>query len=147
MRCLLKECVDILVPVMSQIVNTSISKGVFPDKLKKVIVFPLLKKPSLDHDVMKNYRLVSNIAFKSKVIEREISFRVSFIFLIVTLIRNSSRRMRHLYSTETALLRIKQDILSDTDQKKAIRLVLDLSAAFVTLDHYTLLARFFFLLD
>ena len=47
-----------------------------------------------------------------------------------------------LYSTETALPKVQNDILQSLDQSKVTVLVLlDLSAAFDTLDHNTLLNR------
>ena len=49
---------------------------------------------------------------------------------------------RKFHSTETALLRVQNDILCSLDQNKATVLVmLDLSAAFDTIDHNTLLGR------
>ena len=45
---LLKDCVDEIVPVMTRIINTSFSLGLFPRDLKNALVKPLLKKPSLD---------------------------------------------------------------------------------------------------
>ncbi|XP_072177812.1 uncharacterized protein [Diadema setosum] len=139
---LLKEYVDVFVPVISQIVNTSMNSGVFPDKLKEAIVFPRLKKPSLDQKVMENYRPVSNIAFMSKVTEHVVSSRLTSYLRDCHLHEDFQSAYKAFHSTETALLRVKQDILQEIDHKKAVILVLlDLSAAFDTLDHSILLAR------
>ena len=47
---------------------------------------------------------------------------------------------RALQSTETALLKVKTDIISALDcQEVACLIFLDLSAVFDTIDHYTLL--------
>ena len=52
----------------------------------------------------------------------------------------SAYRANH--STETALLRIQNDILLDLDNRRGVILVLlDLSAAFDTIDHRILLQR------
>lgn len=49
---------------------------------------------------------------------------------------------RKYYSTETALLKVSNDILRAVDQKEEVVLVLlDLSAAFDTIDHNILLER------
>ena len=51
----------------------SLSEGYFPDKFKTAIVTPILKKPSLDKSVLKNYRPISGLNFVSKLIERTVS--------------------------------------------------------------------------
>ena len=60
---------DILINPLTLIINMSLSEGYFADKFKTAIVTPLLKKPSLDKSVFKNYRPVSGLNFKSKLIE------------------------------------------------------------------------------
>ena len=62
---ILKQCIDALLPVMTQIVNLSMEKGVMPSQLKKALVKPLLKKLNLLHDILKNYRPISNLAYLS----------------------------------------------------------------------------------
>ena len=49
---------------------------------------------------------------------------------------------RKLHSTETALCKIHDDLVSNTCHRKASLLVLDLSAAFDTVDHQLLLSDF-----
>ena len=65
-----------IVPFMTHIINLSFTTGVFPQCLKTAIVKPLLKKPSLDCEVLKNYRPVSNLSFLSKIMERVIAVRL-----------------------------------------------------------------------
>ena len=49
---------------------------------------------------------------------------------------------RHYHSTETALLRVNNDLLRAVDQYlEAVFVLLDLSSAFDTIDHETLLQR------
>ena len=48
----------------------------FPNDFKNAIVKPLLKKPSLDKDELKNYMPVSNLHFISKVIEKLVAKRL-----------------------------------------------------------------------
>ena len=52
------------------LVNTSLSTGCFPAKYKHAVVIPLLKKDNLDVSQLKIYRLVSNLTFISKLLER-----------------------------------------------------------------------------
>ena len=48
----------------------------FPISCKSSIVIPLIKKPGVDREMLKNYRPVSNLSFLSKVIEKVISIRI-----------------------------------------------------------------------
>ena len=52
---LLLECLDTVLPTMTSIINDSLKSGVFPSIYKYAIVTPLLKKPSLDSNDLKNY--------------------------------------------------------------------------------------------
>jgi hypothetical protein len=67
---LFKECLPELLPTITNIVNESLATGVFPIMLREAVVLPLLKKQSLDPNVYKNYRPVSNICYISKIIEK-----------------------------------------------------------------------------
>ena len=55
---LVKECIDILLPSITRLVNCSLSEGVVPDEFKKAIVAPLTKKSSLLPNDLKHYRPV-----------------------------------------------------------------------------------------
>ena len=74
---LLKQNVCTIVPVLLSIVNTSLSTGTFPTNLKDAVVTPLLKGPSLNKNILQNYRPVSNVAFLSKVVEKVVLSRVT----------------------------------------------------------------------
>ena len=67
---MLKECVDILLPNITNTINLSILSGNVPSELKYAHVRPLLKKQGLDQEDLKNYRPVSNLSFLSKVLEK-----------------------------------------------------------------------------
>ena len=67
---LLLECLDTVLPTMTSIINDLLKSGVFPAIYKSAIVTPLLKKPSLDPNDLKNYRSVSNLSFMSKILEK-----------------------------------------------------------------------------
>ena len=65
---LLNECVDVLLPPITKIINLSLDSGYFPRTWKCALVRPLLKKDGLP-PVFKNFRPVSNLAFISKLDE------------------------------------------------------------------------------
>ena len=60
---LLKEKLGVFLPAFTSIVNTSLSTGTFPAAMKNTVVTPLLKKPNLDKNSLKNYGPMSNTAF------------------------------------------------------------------------------------
>jgi len=60
----------ILLPTITNIINLSLSTGIFPDQFKNVSVHPHLTKSNLDKDDLANYRLISHLSFLSKLTER-----------------------------------------------------------------------------
>ena len=68
--CLTADNLDLLLPHITKITNMSPETGVLPSALKSTFVTPILKKPNLDPEIMKNYRRISSLAFLGKVIER-----------------------------------------------------------------------------
>ena len=89
---------------------------------------------------MKNYRPVSNLNFLSKIIEKIISNRIRSHLDKNNLSNTNQSAYKPLHSTETALLKIHNDICMNMDGGKTTALVLlDLSAAFDTLDHISII--------
>ena len=56
---LIKECIDILLPSITKLVNCSLCEGVVPDGFKKAVVTPLIQKASLPVEDLKSYHPVS----------------------------------------------------------------------------------------
>ena len=128
------------------IINESLTKGEFPNDFKSAIVKPLLKKPSLDKDELKNYRPVSNLHFISKVIKKLVAKRLEEHMSEYSMYDLMQSAYTLVYSTETALVKINYDIFSSLDAGKCTVLVsLDLSAAFDTINHNVLLNRLHYL--
>ncbi|XP_072037296.1 uncharacterized protein [Amphiura filiformis] len=139
---LLKLCLHDLLSTITTIVNESLSTGVVPSSFKHACIHPLLKKPGLDRDVYANYRPISNLPYLGKVIERVAVLQLqSYLTDNHLHFRIQSAYRRH-HSTETALLRVQNDILSALDQRQeAFLVLLDFSAAFDTIDHGLLFRR------
>ena len=139
---LLKECVDELSPIVTSIVNASLNHAIVPLSLKTALIRPLLKKSGLDKEVLKNYRPVLNLSFISKVLEKVVAKRLDDHMLDNNLYSSVQSAYRERHSTETALLKVQSDILTALDSGSgAVLLMLDLSAAFDTIDHGILLSR------
>ena len=101
-----------------------------------------MKKTGLDSDILKNYRPVSNLTFISIVIEKVISGRLNEHLINNSLFDPLQSAYRDKHSTETALIIVQNDILSALDAgSSAILLMLDLSAAFDSIDTISLLSR------
>ena len=136
---LVKKSVDAILPAITSVINTSLNSGVVPDTLRSAVITPLLKKSNLDHNVLKNYRPVSNLPFLSKVLERVVAKHLSDYMTVNQLHEPRQAAYKCYHSTETDLLKVHNDIMWTMERKGVTILVLlDLSAAFDTFDHNVL---------
>ena len=74
---LLREFIDLLLPFVTRLVNTSLHAGRLPVSQRHAIVTLLLKKPGLGAANMANYRPVFNLSFISKVAERAVAIQLN----------------------------------------------------------------------
>ena len=140
---LLKSHVDAHLPCLVSLVNASLQQGSFPKALKTANVIPVLKKETLDVNVLSNYRPVSNIPFISKLIEKVVVRRLTFHLNSNGLEDQLQSAYKAGHSTETILLKVQHDIASALDDNCVVMLVmLDLSAAFDSVDQEQLLYIF-----
>lgn len=136
------EICAVLVPFIVKLVNKSLSSGAVPNALKISHVIPRLKKSGLNPDELNNYRPVANLPFLNKVLEKVVSIQLTSYLQLNGLQDPLQSAYRSGHSTESAILKIKADIDSILDAGDAALLVLlDLSAAFDTIDHERLLVR------
>ena len=130
----LKNCLGILITPVTDIINIS-----FPQNFKKAHVRPLLKKTSLPKNELKNYRPVSNLSFISKFLEKIVANRLQAHIKTNHLCNLLQSAYRKHHSTESALLKVYNDIIISMDKGEDTALtLLDLSATFDTIDHATL---------
>ena len=117
--------------------------GCLSISVEKYPGFPLLKKDGLE-PIFKNYRLVSNLQFFSKLTESAVAKQPKHHINMNKLLPSLQSSYRKFHSTESALLKVKNDILLNMNRQHVTLLVLlDLimSAAFDTIDHGILLER------
>ena len=141
---LVKENLEVLLPFLNRLCNASINEGCLPPSQKEAIVPPVLKKHGLDSSDMKNFRPVSNLSFMSKIVEKVVAKQLTEYLNcnIINLLPRLQSGFRRFHSTETAVLKVLSDVHSASDQGQvALLALLDVSAAFDTVDHTILLDR------
>ena len=139
---LLKSCLSAIIPIMRYIINSIMSTGEVPSSLKIAAIRPVLKKHNLDPEILANYRPISNLPFLAKVLEKAIALQLQEHLKSHQLYEIFQSGFRASHSTETALLRVVNDILLAADSgSPSLLILLDLSAAFDTVDHVMLLQR------
>ena len=138
---LLKECLDELLPVITRMINLSLEEGKFPSEWNGALVKPKLKKADLDL-IKENFPPLSNLQFLSKPTEKAVAQQTLSHIVAHNLFPDLQSAYRRNCSTETALLRVHNDMLFNVNRQHVTLLVfLDLSTAFDTIDHLTLLDR------
>ena len=129
-----------IINIILRIVNLCFSSGDFPASCKSAIIFPLIKKQDLDSEILKNYRHVANLSYISKSIEKAIATQIHSHLINNDIVDNFQSAYKMGHSCETALLRVYNDIVTTIGRGNGAMLVLlDLYAAFDTIDHDNLL--------
>ena len=108
-------CLDELLPVVRKIVNLSLESGVFAEDWKNALVHPLLKKAGLK-PINKNFRPVSNLQVTSKITEKSVAIQLQYHMTANNLFPVLQSAYRQNHSTETALLKVKNDLLLNMDK-------------------------------
>jgi len=139
---IMKKCYSRLAPVFKTIINLSLSTGTMPAELKTAMLSPLLKKPNANVEAFENFRPISNLKFLSKLIEKAVYLQLNKYLNDNCLHEPLQSAYKAFHSTETALVTITDDIMLALDKGENVFLVLlDLSAAFDTVNHARLLTR------
>ena len=74
---LLVECLDSILPYLTDLYSSSLASGIFPQCFKSALVTHILKKKCLDRNDLNNYRPVSNLCFIAKILEKLVLSQVS----------------------------------------------------------------------
>ena len=139
---ILKDCLPELLPIITSFINESLISGIVPAPLKEGILRPLLKKAGMNQNELKNYRPLMNLSFVSKILEKVVFQQILAHIDFNSLHAVFQSAYKKYHSTETALLKVYTDLLDGIDSGKICYLnLLDLSAAFDTIDHDILIDR------
>ena len=139
---LLIECIDSILPSLTDLFNSSLASGIFPQCFKSTLVTPILKKRCLDHIDLNNYRPVSNLCFIAKILEKLVLSLVSSYLNSHNLYNACKSAYRPGHSTETALLKVVYDLFLYVNKGNiSVLALLNLSSAFDTIVHPILVHR------
>ncbi|KAK3554592.1 hypothetical protein QTP70_027897, partial [Hemibagrus guttatus] len=130
-----------LLPFITTVINGSLTSGHVTTVFKKARVIPILKKPALDPSDNSNYRPVSLLSFLSKILDCVVCNQLSDYLMQNNLHDPNQSGFKAAHSTETALLAVTEKLLAARSAKlSSVLILLDLSAAFDTVSHKTLLS-------
>jgi len=132
----------VLLPTITNIINLSLSTGIFPDQFKNCSVHPHLKISNLDKDDIGNYRPISHLSFLSKLAERVAKLRLADYISTNNLLNSFQSACNKHHSTEITLLSVHDHIIKAMSHQQVTCLtLLELAAVFNTIDHSILLER------
>ena len=134
------SCACEQLPFLCQLFNSCLEHGTVPSSFKSVYVTPPLKKVDLDAADIKSYKPITNLSVISKLLEWLVTQQLTIYLTDNGLLPDLQLVYRAHHSTETTMLKVVGDILLALDSgKMALLSLLNLSAAFDTVDHDTLL--------
>ena len=104
--------------------STSLPEGCMQTCLKSAVLSPLLKTPDADFLQFKNFRPISNLKALSKIIEKSVALKLNNYLMNNNLHDNFQSAYKVHHSTETAMVRVKDDTLHAIDGNKAVLLLI-----------------------
>ncbi len=126
-------------PDIKIIMNSSLASGVVPANFKHAVVQPFIKKPELDTSGLSNFRPISKLPFLSKILEKVILLQLQSFLDIHGILAVFQSGFKALHSTESAVF--NNLLLATVSGDSAILMLLDLTAAFGTVDHSILISH------
>jgi hypothetical protein len=129
---------------LTDIINSSLQQGVFPDAWKHAVVTPIFKGGS--HTSTNNYRPISITPALSRILEKVVNCQLEQYIEGNNLLSERQHGFRRNRSTETLLLELisKWRNILDAKGKRYIGIIsLDISKAFDTVQSYLLLNKLY----
>jgi len=133
-------CLPVLLPVLGHLFNFSLQNGCFPDvwKLANIIPIPKTRSPKESKD----YRPVSILCVLGKALEKIVHKQVTEYLNEHGFFSTNQSGFRKGHSTETALLKVADDMRKAMDERLvSLLILLDLSKAFDCVHHELLLVK------
>ena len=121
---IIKQCTDLLLPTITNIINLSLHDGCMPTCLKSSVLSPLLKKLDVDFLQFKNFTPIANLKALSKIIEKGVVFQLNNYQMNNNLHENFQSAYKVHHSTETVMVKVQDDIPCAIDSNEAIVLLM-----------------------
>ena len=140
---LLRITASVIADSLCKLINFCIEKQTFPTKWKVCKVTPIyIYKGKENRDDKNNYRPVTVLPILSKLLEKHICDHLCVFLEENALLHRFQSGFRKFHSTETALIRLVDQLLFDLDKNRASGLVfIDYKKAFDLIDHGLLLEK------
>ena len=131
---IMKVAIRQIASIMSKLINSSFTNGLYPTALKIGKICPVFKAG--DKKTFSNYRPISILSSFSKIYEKAVANRLTKFLDINNIITDSQFGFRKNHSPYMALLEMYNNITAALDTGKfSIGIYIDLSKAFDTLNH------------
>ena len=136
---MLKMCMPYSIEPLTNIVNSCLEQGRFPDLWKMALITPIPKK---ENPCIDDLRPINILPAPSKVLERAVKEQLVEYLEKNKILPKFQSGFRRNYSCTTALLKITNDITTCIDRGDCMPLVLiDMTKAFDSLNTELLLAK------
>ena len=137
---LFKLCSPIILCVITKLINSCFSNGIFPDCLKKGTIIPIHKKE--DPFETKNYRPITLLPYLSKIFERALYVRLLNFFVQNDLFTKQQFGFLQGRSTSDAVLSFTEYQYAALNSRQfSVNVFIDFVKAFDTIDHNILLKK------
>ena len=139
---LLIEYLDSILPSIANLFSSSLASGIFPQCFKSALVSPILKERCLYHNDLNNYRPVYNICLIAEILDNRVISQVSSYLNSHNLYNTCQSAYRPGHSTESALLKVINDLfISLNIGNISVLNLLSFSSAIDTIVHFILVHR------
>jgi hypothetical protein len=137
---ILKLSSEYIIPVMTHMVNLSLSQGIFPNELKTAKVTPIYKANKAEE--ISNYRPVSVLSTFSKIFERVFYNRLEKFLACENILYKYQFGFRKNHSTYMAITILLDEITKAFNKEEiVVGIFLDFKKAFDTIDHKILKSK------
>ncbi|CAG4982095.1 unnamed protein product [Colias eurytheme] len=137
---MIRMTLSVTLPIITSMINMSISEGIFPDCWKVAKITPLPKKDNVND--FKDLRAISILPVISKIIERIVCNQLTKFIEKENVLPLVQSGFRKGHGTATALAQVTDDIISNSDEGNGSLLVLlDFTRAFDCIDVEMMVAK------